>query len=143
MDWRFCPNLRRSFNSFKRMNSLEWIILKTEKYAESKRFYALVLNLPVVRESPQEEFCQFQLDNCFLAIYGGKFYDSLAGSNSGRPGAAIYTFAQVADVDRTVRELSAKGVTIIKPPVTQPWGQRTAYFADPDGHIWEIQKWLN
>jgi len=25
---------------------------------------------------------------------------------------------------------------------TQAWGQRTAYFGDPDGHLWEIQEWI-
>ena len=42
------------------------------------------------------------------------------------------------DCDKTYEELKAKGVHFIKPPTTQPWGQRTAYLTDPDGNIWEI-----
>ncbi|MDA4131655.1 MAG: VOC family protein, partial [Thaumarchaeota archaeon] len=26
----------------------------------------------------------------------------------------------------------------VKPPTTQPWGQRIAYFEDPEGNLWEI-----
>jgi lactoylglutathione lyase len=42
------------------------------------------------------------------------------------------------DFDAEYESLKAKGVHFIKPPTTQPWGQRTAYFTDPDGNIWEI-----
>ncbi len=35
-----------------------------------------------------------------------------------------------------------KKMRLIKPPMTQPWGQRTAYSTDPDGHIWELQQWV-
>jgi lactoylglutathione lyase len=42
------------------------------------------------------------------------------------------------DCDAEYERLKARGVNFIKPPTTQPWGQRTAYFTDPDGNIWEI-----
>lgn len=44
----------------------------------------------------------------------------------------------VADVDAAYNELTAKGVTFIKPPKSQHWGRRTAYFADPEGNLWEL-----
>ena len=46
------------------------------------------------------------------------------------------------DTDKAYEELKAKGVEFVKPPTTQPWGQRTAYFKDPDGNIWEISHFL-
>ena len=39
----------------------------------------------------------------------------------------------VEDVDREYEELRKKGVHFVKPPTTQPWGQRIAYFEDPEG----------
>lgn len=125
------------------MKQLEWIILKTNNYALSKRFYGEILGLAIVRDTPEEEFTQFKLDNCFLAIYGSKYFKQLTGVKIGTPGSAIYTFSQVSDVDSEIADLEARGVSVIKAPETQPWGQRTAYFTDPDGHIWEIQKWVN
>jgi lactoylglutathione lyase len=44
----------------------------------------------------------------------------------------------LADVDREYKELTGKGVHFVKPPTTQPWGQRIAYFEDPEGNLWEI-----
>lgn len=124
------------------MKSLEWLILATNNYAQAKAFYSKILGLPIVRDISQEHFTQFKLANCFLAIYGKKEFQKLLGGHKlSRPGAAIYTFAQVADVIQTYHQLQAKGVKFIQPPKLQPWGQITAYFTDPDGHIWEIQTW--
>ena len=48
----------------------------------------------------------------------------------------------VEDTDKAYETLKAKGVKFIKAPTTQPWGQRTAYFHDPEGNIWEISHFL-
>ena len=44
----------------------------------------------------------------------------------------------VEDVDATYKALTAKGLAFIKPPKSQDWGRRTAYFADPEGNLWEL-----
>jgi lactoylglutathione lyase len=46
--------------------------------------------------------------------------------------------AGVEDVDAAYQMLIAKGVRFLRPPTDQPWGLRTAYFADPEGNLWEI-----
>jgi lactoylglutathione lyase len=48
----------------------------------------------------------------------------------------------VEDVDKEYKELEAKGVHFVKPPTTFPWGQRIAYFEDPEGNLWEISHFL-
>jgi lactoylglutathione lyase len=48
----------------------------------------------------------------------------------------------VGDVDMEYEDLKAKGVHFVKPPTTQPWGQRIAYFEDPEGNLWEISQFL-
>jgi catechol 2,3-dioxygenase-like lactoylglutathione lyase family enzyme len=48
----------------------------------------------------------------------------------------------VDDCDATVSELKAKGVTFLNGPQDRFWGQRTAAFADPSGHVWEIAQAL-
>ena len=53
-------------------------------------------------------------------------------------GHRVLLCAGVEDVDATYTALAAKGVVFIKPPVSQSWGRRTAYFADPQGNLWEI-----
>ncbi len=128
----------------KSFSNIEWIILATDHYKISRSFYKNTLGLTIIRETPKEEFTQFKLDNCFLAIYGRKQMEKLVGKKYiGNGGAAIYTLKEVEDVDKYYQELKNQGVKFIKKPTTQPWGQRTAYFLDPDYHIWEIQQWVN
>ena len=49
----------------------------------------------------------------------------------------IFTI-RVDDVDAVCDELARRDVTLLNGPIDQEWGRRTASFADPDGHIWEI-----
>ena len=57
-------------------------------------------------------------------------------------GPRMLLAAGVEDVDAAYEALSAKGVTFLRPPTNQPWGLRTAHFADPEGHLWEINQSL-
>lgn len=41
-------------------------------------------------------------------------------------------------VDKTFQEVLDKGAVPVLPPVTEPWGQRTCYIADPEGNLVEI-----
>lgn len=123
--------------------SIEWIILITTNYAAMKAFYRDIVEFPIVRDVPNEEFTQFKTEYCYLAIYGKQFVSKLIGEKYvGKSGGAIYTFKESKNIDADYEQLRAKGVQFIKEPITQPWGQRTAYFADPDGNIWEIQQWI-
>ena len=45
-------------------------------------------------------------------------------------------------VRRPRAELAGRGVELLNGPVNRPWGVRTASFADPGGHIWEIAQEL-
>jgi uncharacterized glyoxalase superfamily protein PhnB len=44
----------------------------------------------------------------------------------------------VGDVDAVCAEIASRGVEPITGPADRAWGMRTATFADPAGHIWEI-----
>jgi catechol 2,3-dioxygenase-like lactoylglutathione lyase family enzyme len=55
-------------------------------------------------------------------------------------GPRVLLAAGVEDVDATYEELLARGVTFLRPPTDQPWGLRTAHFADPEGNLWEINQ---
>ena len=44
----------------------------------------------------------------------------------------------VNDVDAACEDLAIRGVELLNGPIDRPWGMRTAAFADPDGHIWEV-----
>ena len=44
----------------------------------------------------------------------------------------------VDDTNAVCDELARRGVELLNGPIDRPWGLRTATFADPDGHIWEV-----
>ena len=53
-------------------------------------------------------------------------------------GARLVFTIGVDDVDAVCAELAANGVELLNGPLNRPWGVRTASFADPGGHIWEV-----
>jgi catechol 2,3-dioxygenase-like lactoylglutathione lyase family enzyme len=47
-------------------------------------------------------------------------------------------FAGEAEVDAGFALALAAGATALKPPERAEWGGYSGYFADPDGHVWEL-----
>lgn len=55
-------------------------------------------------------------------------------------GSRVQFTIGVDDVDAMCAELTSRGVELLNGPMDRPWGIRTAAFADPAGHVWEIAK---
>ena len=66
--------------------------------------------------------------------------------DQGRPGASLGTgamtlaqnFPSPAEVDAAYAAALAAGATPLKAPESVFWGGYSGYFADPDGHVWEL-----
>ena len=43
-----------------------------------------------------------------------------------------------AEVDAAFAHAQSVGARVVKPARQTPWGGYSGYFADPDGHLWEI-----
>jgi uncharacterized protein len=43
-----------------------------------------------------------------------------------------------AEVDAVMMQAAAAGAHILKPAADTFWGGYSGYFADPDGHVWEV-----
>ncbi|BCJ73300.1 hypothetical protein CS0771_28440 [Catellatospora sp. IY07-71] len=56
----------------------------------------------------------------------------------GRTVAGTLLAFLVADVDAEFARLSAAGLEVVLPPVTEPWGQRRFQLAGPDGLLVEV-----
>jgi lactoylglutathione lyase len=50
-------------------------------------------------------------------------------------GHRIELCVYVDDVDAAIARMRAGGVPILLEPTEQPWGERVAYVADPDGNL--------
>lgn len=62
--------------------------------------------------------------------------DHLDAPDPGAPGFEVGF--KVDDVDAAYADLVERGVPGVVEPTDRPWGQRTAYVADPDGHLVEL-----
>jgi catechol 2,3-dioxygenase-like lactoylglutathione lyase family enzyme len=117
------------------------ITLFVEDLAATKQFYQDVFGLPVHYED--DASAVFNFGNTLINLLKASEATGLiAPAPVGGPDAgARYQFTiTVDDVDATCAELVKRGVKLINGPMDRPWGIRTACFADPGGHIWEIAK---
>ena len=66
----------------------------------------------------------------------------MPASPTARPGfsgiALAHNARSEADVDDALAEAVAAGAKLIKPAAKTFWGGYSGYFADPDGHLWEV-----
>ena len=49
-----------------------------------------------------------------------------------------YNVTAIGEVDRVFSVAVAAGATAVKEPAPTFWGGYAGYFADPDGHLWEV-----
>ncbi len=52
--------------------------------------------------------------------------------------ALAFNVADEAAVGRVIAKAEAAGATVLKAPQRAFWGGFSGYFADPDGHVWEV-----
>lgn len=84
----------------------------------------------------------YQLQGQALALF--RLADLAA--DQGRPGAALGTggmalaqnFVTEAEVDAAFAAALDAGATALKAPERAAWGGYSGYWADPDGHVWEV-----
>lgn len=87
------------------------------------------------------DVCFFQAGGTMLALWPRERLVADAGvaDGSGFGGVALaYNTRSEAEVDAVVAQAEAAGAAILKPPQRAFWGGWYAYFADPEGHVWEV-----
>lgn len=118
------------------------ITLGVADLAASRAFYAR-LGWQEHGES-QEGVAFYQMHGVALALFGR---GDLA-ADQGRPGAVLGTgavtlaqnFATEAEVDAAFEAALAAGASALKRPEKVFWGGYSGYWADPDGHVWEVAR---
>ena len=77
-----------------------------------------------------------------LALFGRAALAEDAGVADSAPGFAGIALAHnarsEAEVDKALAEAVAAGAKLIKPAGKTFWGGYSGYFADLDGHLWEV-----
>jgi len=115
------------------------VTLVVSDLAASKAFYAAAFGAPVVFED--DDSVVFRFGEVLINLLARSAADELlAPAEVGMAGDAprIVFTVPVPDTDGYCRQLAERGIALLNGPLTRPWGPRTASFADPDGHVWEI-----
>jgi catechol 2,3-dioxygenase-like lactoylglutathione lyase family enzyme len=126
------------------LKSVGAITLFVEDPQRSKAFYEKVFEVPVIFED--ESSAAFQFENTIINLLAAPAADELiAPATVGGPdaGARVQFTIWVEDANAVCQELASRGVELLNGPIDREWGMRTAAFADPDGHVWEVAQNLS
>lgn len=84
----------------------------------------------------------FQMGSMILSLFPREELARDADIDLGGPGAPsvslAYNTRSETEVDAVLEAAEKAGGRILKPAQTAFWGGRSGYFADPDGHLWEV-----
>ncbi|HRG68435.1 MAG TPA: VOC family protein [Saprospiraceae bacterium] len=118
------------------------VALVVKDIKKSIEFYKVKLGLKVKTE--MDSFVDFEMEGTHIALLTENLANDLAGSNlsSSKDVASklILAWEAVENVDDLYLSLKSKGVEFTSEPKLMPWGQKVAYFKDPDGNLWEISQ---
>lgn len=115
------------------------ITLGVADLARSRAFYQALGWVPA---QAQEGIVFYQLKGLVLGLFGR----AALAEDQGRPGAELGTgamtlaqnFATEAEVDAAFAAAIEAGAEALKQPEKVFWGGYSGYYADPDGHVWEV-----
>ncbi|PIQ97994.1 MAG: glyoxalase [Nitrospinae bacterium CG11_big_fil_rev_8_21_14_0_20_56_8] len=120
---------------------LSLITLGVSDLKRARAFYD-ALGWKSASEEHSEEVVAYNLQSMALCLYPLEMLSRDAGISCGPSGNSVFSIAHnVAselEVDQTLIEAERAGGKIIKPGHEVFWGGYVGYFADPDGHLWEV-----
>jgi hypothetical protein len=84
----------------------------------------------------------YQMDGMVMALFGREPLAADQGRAGADLGTGAVTLAQnypdADTVDAAWHRALDAGATALKSPAPTSWGGYSGYFADPDGHVWEV-----
>lgn len=120
---------------------LSLVTLGVADVAASTAFYRRLGWRPSERFAG-EEISFFDLGGVVLALFQREAL--IADARAGRDGegfrgvALAHNVHHREEVEEELRRAEEAGARILKPATEADWGGVSGYFADPDGHLWEI-----
>ena len=115
------------------------VTLGVDDLARARAFYAA---LGWTEAESTDGMACFQLQGQALMLFGREALAEDQGLEGADLGTGAVTLAQCFttrdDVDTAFAEALAAGARPLKPPEAVFWGGYSGYYADPDGHVWEV-----
>jgi catechol 2,3-dioxygenase-like lactoylglutathione lyase family enzyme len=121
---------------------LSLVTVGVRDVAASTRFYES-LGFPLSSSSVPGQVSFFRTAGGLLGLYGAQALADdaqvSAATESGFRGVSLAVNVASRDaVDEALTIAEAAGASILKRPQETDWGGYHGYFADPDGHAWEV-----
>ncbi|MDE2126044.1 MAG: VOC family protein [Armatimonadetes bacterium] len=111
------------------------VTVYSENISRAMEFYGKILGLDETYRFPREggpEHVEYRLGEMTVAVSSPAGLAS-HGMPPPSPGHPFEIGMKTDNVDQLIDELRSQGVTIVREPFSSAAGNRTAYFADPDG----------
>ena len=121
------------------LNAVGAVTMFIEDRDRAKAFYERALDASPVYED--DNSVVFKLENMVInLLVSREAHDLIRPAPVADPGTGsrFQLTVWVDDTDAACRELGRRGIELLNGPMDRPWGLRTAAFADPDGHVWEV-----
>ncbi len=119
---------------------LSIVTLGVANVAKARAFYMALGWQP--SSASQEQIVFFQLSGVVLALFDRNHLADDATVAPAGDGFRAVTLAHnvgsEAEVDAALAHAERSGARIVKPAAKVFWGGYSGYFADPDGHLWEV-----
>lgn len=120
------------------INKLFAICILVDNFEKSLDFYKNKLGLEV--NSNEGEFADFKLEGTSLAIFGKSGATAMFPKEYMNSGGGVVIAYQVDDLAKEVSRLNSSAIEIFEGPKETAWGQKVAYYNDPDGNILEVSQ---
>ncbi|MDE1995745.1 MAG: VOC family protein [Rhizobiaceae bacterium] len=126
-----------------RLDAIEVITLFVDDIGDAKAFYQKVFASEIIFQDEVSAVLKFSgvMINLLAATQAPELVEPLGVAAPGSGARAMFTI-KVDDVDAVCVQLGSLGVSLLNGPIDRPWGRRTAAFADPSGHAWEVAQEL-
>ena len=98
-------------------------------------FYATLVRAPVVLNDYYVEVPAGAISVGFSRRRFTEYRQARAACAGRQSPAEIILDFKVSDVDTEYQRVAGLGVDWVAPPTTQPWGNRTMIFTDPEGTL--------
>lgn len=119
---------------------LSLVTLGVADNARARRFYEALGFTASAASNDNVTF--FDAGGVVLALFGRAALAEDAHVADSAPGFSGVTLAHnvrsPADADAVLQHAVAAGGRLVKPAQDVFWGGYSGYFADPDGHLWEV-----
>jgi CMP/dCMP kinase len=126
--------------------TIDLFTVLTSSFDEMVQFYTQVLGF--IPKSKADGYVEYSHQGVRFSICARSVLAEITGHETylfepmGQAFELAFPLAKPEEVDEVYIDLLARGASPVSPPKDMPWGQRTAFFADPEGYIHEIFSYL-